>query len=336
MIEFHLDVDVLGNARFAFSPLAELGSSLRLLGQPRPAHLHTPWLRQVRPRLSEVDIDLLLAMAPPGRWAPEFLFPLATGPQTTLESQLQTLTTTAAETLRESLTKVWEGGDLPGRARDLLAAGPRAPAILAEALWEYWDVAIAPYWSRMCGVLEGDVSHRAAMSLNEGLLGLLADLHPEVTLHGHTMRIDKPHHADATYEGSRLTLLPSVFVWPNLIIGHSSPGAFELTYAARGVGRVWEDVEGVARTGDTLGALLGRTRGTILAMVAVPMSTTQIAHTLGQSPGSINQHLSVLRDGGMVRSWRSGRSVLYQQSALGTSLVAVNRPTDTGVRREGE
>ena len=97
----------------------------------------------------------------------------------------------------------------------------------------------------MCGVLEDDVSHRAAMSLRDGLFGLLSDFHPEVTLaqDSRAMLIDKPRFADAAYSGAALTLVPSVFVWPRLVVSHSEPGAFEGTYAARGVARVWEGMD---------------------------------------------------------------------------------------------
>jgi len=330
VIDFELSVDVLGNTRFAFSPLAEVCCSLRLLGMPQPAHLHTPWLRQVCDRLAGVDMELLTAVAPPGKWATSFLFPRASGTQTTIEQQLEELTRLSPDKLRADLEKVWADQGPPGRARELIAAGPKGPGILAEAIWEYWDAAIAPYWVTMCGVLEDDVSHRASRALSGGLFDLLADLHPEITLVGHTLSIDKPQHHDASYAGAVLTLVPSVFVWPRLVVGHEVEGAFELTYAARGVGRVWEGVEAQTRPDDPLGALLGRTRATILAMLAVPRSTTQVARELGQSPGSISQHLSVLKESGMVTSWRTGRSVLYRQTPLATSLVAVNVAANQG------
>src|SRR5215217_7799933 len=80
---------------------------------------------------------------------------------------------------------------------------PRAPGVLAEAIWDYWDAAIAPHWPRMCGVLEGDVSHRLTRLVSDGLFGLLADLHPDVALDGHLLNIDKPHHATARFTAPR-------------------------------------------------------------------------------------------------------------------------------------
>lgn len=334
MIEFQLSHDVLGSTRFAFSPLAEVAASLGLLARPQPAHLHAPWLQRVRPLLDEVDMELLLALVPKSRWAPAFLYPRAHGPETSLSVQLEALTRTDPADLAQDLVKVWEGRPIPRRAADLVSAGAGGPALLAEAIEAYWEVAITPYWTRICGVLEDDVSYRATLSLRGGLFDMLSDLHPEVRLRENhrVLTIDKPAFADATYEGAVLTLVPSVFVWPRLVVSHTEPADFELTYAARGVGRVWEGLDAKATESDRLGALLGRSRATILAMTQVPMSTSQIARRLGQSPGSVNQHLAVLRDAGMVTSWRSGRSVLYRQTALGASVLAVAKAGGKNVR----
>jgi DNA-binding transcriptional ArsR family regulator len=201
-------------------------------------------------------------------------------------------------------------------------SGDLGPARLAEAVWTYWQVAIHPYWSRICGVLEDDVSYRAARSLAGGLFALLADIHPEVTLEGDRLFVDKPHHADAAYDGAQLTVIPSVFAWPNLLLSHSRDASFELTYAARGVGRVWEGITAEEEQPDALAALVGRTRALILQRLAIPASTTQLARDLGQSPSAVSQHLSVLRSSGLLTNSRSGRSVLYRQTPLATSILA--------------
>ena len=144
-------------------------------------------------------------------------------------------------------------------------------------------MAIRPYWVRIAGVLEEDVTYRASRSVSGGLFELLADLHPEVKLEDGLLRINKPHHAPATYLGEELTRLPSVFVWPALIIGHSRPGKFELTYAARGVARVWEGLSQEPMPEDPFGAMGGRTRAAVLLRLAVPMSTTQLARDLARA-----------------------------------------------------
>jgi DNA-binding transcriptional ArsR family regulator len=90
--------------------------------------------------------------------------------------------------------------------------------------------------------------------------------------------------------------------------------------------------------GNSLGNLLGRTRAAVLGLTAVPTSTTAIARELGQSPSTISQHLSVLREAGLVNARRSGKSVLYSQTPLAISVVKAEeakaklRPPD-GSRR---
>jgi DNA-binding transcriptional ArsR family regulator len=304
--------------------MAEVTLSLRLLGCPQPTHIHAPWLRQARQRLDGVDLPLLLAVTPPGKWVLSCLMPPSPGPQVTIEEQLRGLTETHPDSIRRDLEEVWgEEPTLPRRVQELVDAGAAGLGRLAETLWDYWDAVIEPYWTKICAVLEDDVSFRVAAQVNGGLYALLEDLHPEVSLEGNLLHVD----ATATYEAHTMTLTPSVFAWPGLILDDGEGDRFGLTYAARGVGRVWEGLSSMDRTDeeDPLAALLGRTRAAILEMTAVPMSTTQIAHQMGQSPGSVNQHLSVLRDSGLVVSRRSGRSVLYRQTPLAQSMIAAQQ-----------
>lgn len=334
VITYVLSTDVLGHTRFTFSPLAEATMSLRLLGSPHPTHIHGPWLREARTRLEGVDLSLLLAVAPPGKWVVTGLTPPSTGPQVTIEEQLETLTHLSPDELRADLEDVWEDQPTrrPRRVQEVIDSGARGPGLIAEALWDYWDAAIKPFWARICAVLEDDVSYRVAAQMQGGLFALLQDLHPEVSLDGNLLRVDKPHHATATYHAHELDLTPSVFAWPGLILQDGQGDRFGLVYSARGVGRVWEGLDTMDRSDDDpLADLLGRTRAAILQMTDVPMSTTAIARQLGQSPGSVNQHLSILRGSGLVVSRRSGRSVLYRQTPLAQSMIAAQQVARRGV-----
>ena len=87
---------------------------------------------------------------------------------------------------------------------------------------------------------------------------------------------------------------------------------------ARGIGALWEP--GRAAPPAALAALLGPRRASILAALRAPRSTTELARALELSPGSVSQHLGVLRDAGLVSSHRVGRSVLYVRSPVGRQL----------------
>jgi DNA-binding transcriptional ArsR family regulator len=330
VITFQLSGEVLGRTRFAFSPLSEVTHSLRLLGRPHLTHLHARWLHLTRSRLSGVDLPLLLAVTPPGKWIPSCLVPIAETTRVTIEEQLTDLTHLPPEGLMADLAQIWGDRPRPACLTDLMEAGARGPGILAERLWEYWTVAIAPHWPRICAVLEADVAFRMGALAERGLFALLDDLHPEAIVQGHDLLVNKPHHADATYRATQLVLTPSVFGYPNLTLEDGEPGAFGLAYPAHGVGRVWEGLEPPDHeTDNQLAALFGRTRAAILERAALPVTTTQIAREFGQSPGSVSEHLTVLKANGLLSSRRTGRSVLYWQTPLAQSMIGTQRPSAT-------
>jgi DNA-binding transcriptional ArsR family regulator len=110
-------------------------------------------------------------------------------------------------------------------------------------------------------------------------------------------------------------------------------GQFGLTYAVRGIARVWEGRGAPTVTdAESLAALLGRARAAILRRTSVPMSTTQLARELQQSPASVNEHLAVLRNAGLLTSRRSGRSVLYRQTPLAEYIVSAQQDTGGTLR----
>ncbi len=326
MIRFRLSPDVLGTVRLALSPLAEVGGSLRLLSCQRPPAVYRPWLRRVRSELGPLDLELLFAISSAERRPLGALYPSAETRDTTIDRQLGVLAARPAGPMLDELIMIWAGCPRPRGLQRLIDAGPAAPRLMAAAIADYWAVAIAPDWARMRAVLEDDVAYRSSRSASGGLFSLLADLHPEATLDGHLLKIDKPQYPDADYDGNHMTLVPSIFLWPALILDHEAT-AFELTYPARGIGRVWETTA-ERPDPDTLGALIGTSRSTILQLLAVPMSTTQVAGRLDQSAATVSRHLSILRDSGMVVSWRSGRSILYRRTPLATSLIDGQRRVD--------
>ena len=68
--------------------------------------------------------------------------------------------------------------------------------------------------------------------------------------------------------------------------------------------------------------MLGRSRATLLGDLDAPRTTTDLAARLDMTPGGVSQHLSALRESGLVSSRRNGRQVLYCRSPLADELVA--------------
>ncbi|MFL6056417.1 MAG: ArsR/SmtB family transcription factor [Actinoallomurus sp.] len=76
----------------------------------------------------------------------------------------------------------------------------------------------------------------------------------------------------------------------------------------------------VARA-EAIAAVLGRSRALLLTELEAPASTTELARRTGISPAGVSQHLTALRDAGMVSAHRAGRSVLYARTAIAESFL---------------
>jgi DNA-binding transcriptional ArsR family regulator len=61
----------------------------------------------------------------------------------------------------------------------------------------------------------------------------------------------------------------------------------------------------------------------VLLALDRPGTTTELARALRLTAGGASQHLAVLREAGLVRGHRVGRSVLYLRTAAGDDLLAV-------------
>ncbi|WP_084743049.1 ArsR/SmtB family transcription factor [Amycolatopsis australiensis] len=202
---------------------------------------------------------------------------------------------------------------------------------LVQALRGYAEHTLAPVRSHLRAALDAEIAYRAERALRDGLHGLFTDLHAEIRVDRGRLVIAKEHHACAGVAGTSITLVPSVFAWPRLIVVDRSPATVQLHYPVREIGRTWLDAGSAGRNEDPLAALIGSTRARILRELAVPRSTSQIARLLGTSPGGISTHLSTLRRNGLVTATRDGRSVIYRRTTLGASIATVS--SDIGEAR---
>lgn len=331
MIHVRMSVTDMGRMRFAYSPLIEVAESLYMLSSAQVVPLHRTWFDALRDGLRRVDLALLLGVVPAQGYVADFFSAGVNGPATTVEQQLHALSEMPADEIRAEIETVWRGAPLPPVVQDLFVReGTAVGRRLADALAQYWAVAIEPHWRVIRAVLDDDVASRAGELAKGGVGGLLTDLHPQISMRDDVLSIDKLHSWQQDLAGDGLLLVPSVFVWPNLIFAAGPAGPVRLIYPARGVGNVWQTPPPVATDDDALGALLGRSRAAILVALALPHSTTELAVKLGQSPPSVSQHLSVLRHSGLVVSWRSGRRVLYRRTALATSVVEASASAYAG------
>jgi DNA-binding transcriptional ArsR family regulator len=293
----------LSRLRFARSPLVEVVEGLWMLASGRIRAPFRDWHRRVRGRLHELDTALLDAVIPGQPVIADFLM---AEQATDIDTQLSGIACCTTEVMHADLADVWAGLTPPPILREI------TPRRVADALHAFWSVAIEPDWPLIRTVLDDDIAHRATVLTEGGTAAVFADLHPDLA----STELSVPASAHAG-----LRLVPSVFTWPFLLVAPGRTGPPSLVYGARRAHTLWGDDTMEPDDDAAVGALLGRTRAAILARLALPITTTELAETLNQSPPTVSHHLSVLRQNGLVTSWRSGRRVLYQRTPLGNGVL---------------
>ena len=325
----------LGRVRFACSPLWEAVTSVRRLAAP--SGLHGPWLAQVQPRLGEIaDLDLLTTVIRPAGYLPDFLHPVPMRREPTFEAQLAALREIEPERVSTELAhlaqhKVAMPG--PGRAQRqaALAEAAAAPDValdrLVTALAAYWRVAIEPHWPAMRALLHADLAHRLEELAAGGVRQVFRTLHPSVRLNGEWLHVVKYYDGTADLGEQEVVLIPCVFAWPDVLVRTAEPSA-ALTYAPRGVGKLWESRATRARS--PLAGVLGTTRAAILTQLDLPMATEHLAVQLDLAAPTVNVHLKALQEAGILASRRAGRHVLYRRTELGDQLYAAGSTGQAG------
>jgi DNA-binding transcriptional ArsR family regulator len=319
-VRFAFSASDMARTRFAVSPLWEVVASVRAFQSAGPHSVHRRWRDGVAPRLSAAGLDrgLLMDLVPPTGYTPDFITPPPGSGVATLRAELREVAATPAEEVRRELDAY---GLRTARIEEMDADPADGLARLTAEISTYWELALAPYWSRVQAVLEADVFHQARRLAADGAEAVLGDLHPSVRWSAGILTVDKkicPPGADLGGRG--MVLVPSVFAWSGVATTTAAPVVKQLFYPSRGWGSVWHGER--AAVPDAVAAVLGRTRALLLAELAAPASTSELAGRTGLSAGGVNQHLTALRDAGIVSAHRVGRSVLYMRTAVAESLLA--------------
>ncbi|CAL9545813.1 hypothetical protein SUDANB120_04341 [Streptomyces sp. enrichment culture] len=318
--------------RFAVSPRWEVQEAVRTLRRPRRHAHHLPWLRRIRAAAEELDLRPLWLLMPRAGHNPDFLSPPPLGPSAAFEEELARVRTACdadPEAVREDLRRALEctpgaaGSDLGLR---MLADPRRAVRELCDLYEQAWEALVAPHWPRLRHLLEADVLFHSRRLAAGGLEALFDGLHPDLAWAEDTatLSIRRPGHHDRSLGGQGLLLMPSAFVWPDVVGGYDPPWQPTLVYPARGIGALWSAPAGPAP--QALARLLGRGRAQVLTALEEPAATTELAARLGLAPATVSEHLKALHGAGLLVSARHGHRVLYERTPLGIALATGTPP----------
>lgn len=323
----------LMRCRFALSPLCETHEAVRTLRRTARHSYHLPWLRRIHSAVTGLDLTpLWLLMPNPSGYTPDFLGPppaTTGGPPAAIGDELERVRRTDPALAHTEIVRSLASS--PGAAesplgRAMLADPARAVQELADLTEQAWEALLAPDWPRLRDLLEADIAYRARQLAEAGMERLFADLHPGLSWKDGTLSVHTKYRGVMVQElsGRGVLLLPSVFVWPDVVSGFAPPWQPAVIYPARGVGNLWQ--RPTPDSAQALARLLGANRAAVLSELDDPASTTALAARLGLAPSSVSAHLTALRDAGLLISRRVHHQVLYERTPLGIALLAGGAP----------
>ncbi|MEU4192079.1 winged helix-turn-helix domain-containing protein [Kribbella sp. NPDC026611] len=316
MSEFLVDADTLANARFGTSQLVETVSALRLLRAPVEPWFR-PWkdahLAAYQAQLAANPLWSALLESAFGRsWVADFLTVPPSEPDLDLESGLDLLTSLDDDHIRADLSVVRT--PLP----PILLASHGLAAAAADLLRWIWKTTVEADWPRRLRLLQADIVSRTSRLSEQGWSGVLHGLGPDVRWLGEgRIQVNRWDYPVTDVRGRDLMFIAAHT--QRVGVTWRLPDRFALTYPVTGIFATTEPAT------EPLVQLLGRNRAQILVSAVQPVSTTLLVATTGLSLATVSDHLKILTEAGLLERRRSGRSVLYWQSATGRQLIHTAR-----------
>jgi DNA-binding transcriptional ArsR family regulator len=210
--------------------------------------------------------------------------------------------------------------------RRLLADPASVRAWLRRLFEDCEEAFFADTWRRVSVQLAADARHKSELLRRKGLAEALHAVSPALTLESGGTMISADKLADGRTTatdpavGAGLTLLPSSFGWPHLMVVHAPGwqpvihypvGAPELPGAAT--------VELLTRRMEALAHPMRMRMCRYLGRATY--TTSELADALGVTAPEISRHLTVLKKAELVSTRRRGRYVLHQLDVAGVARL---------------
>jgi DNA-binding transcriptional ArsR family regulator len=309
-------------SRFAISPLVETMHAQWVLAGRARAGVHAEWAGRWRATYQELVREhpaLRAAAAISGNTGAanvDFVAPPPTAVDVAFEDELAAMRETPLEQAHAEIARVLASRPpVAAWVRELLL-GPQVVRRLADAYQALWTEILSHDWPRFRAILQRDVAQRAGRLAAYGWEAALQDFSPRVH-----WRRDGRIEVELRSAGGPLRLggrgllfLPSAFM-SGIAVYLEEAWPYAMIYPARGIAAAPPPPDA------DLSLLIGRSRARILAELAEPATTTQLAALLGQSVGTIGEHVAALRRTGLITGTRTGRGVLYARTPLGDALI---------------
>lgn len=327
VLRLYFTSDDIGRIRIARNPdpLWELVLAVHMLRR-QPGDLQfAHWRSYVNAALRRAELgsrlSLLLALLPPIGYFPDFLNPIAASRG--LEHGLEAIRSTPLPVLQRDIQQLARSRQLPRSAGPLATGSPSALVELTKTMQTCYDVTIAPYRPTIETVLTRDRDVRMTALANQGVDGLFDSLRPQVRWSRGELRIPAHRDQELHLDGRGLLLIPAYFCIraPLTMFDPDLPPV--LVYPAQR-----QPNEALLQRDNprltALPALIGATRTAVLDAIGDrrTATTTELARHLAISMASASEHTRVLRDAGLITSYRDRNCMQHQLTPLGRALRA--------------
>jgi DNA-binding MarR family transcriptional regulator len=323
----HFTTQDLARTRIAEAPipLMELSCAARVLqGHSQPALLDA-WRHRVFPRLPP-QARMALSLIPPVGWSPTFLSPAQAG---TFQEVLDQVRASPHAQIHAQLAAIAEHQPIPSWTHSL-TDDPAARTHLYDGLTHLCTHLLGPYWTQITSCFTADRSLRMRQVVTGGIGHLLAQANPQWlrwTPDVLEVRMTNGTDYDLHLAGQGILLVPSVFCTRSLVDSDAQPQP-TVTYPAglhHPLGRLTALAPQHLAQGSSaaITALLGHTRATVLNTIAEHpgCSTTELAILTGIAPSSASEHATILRQAGLICTFRHRNTALHSPTDLGCALL---------------
>lgn len=323
MLRIYFTSDDVARTRIAPAPdpLWELIMALQMLRPQEGDLLFREWRSTVRATIRRAalgdPLQLLLALTPTVGYFPDFLNPSAAIHG--LEHGLEAIRRTPKAALGNDMRHLARSRPLPDDAQRLASGEPTGLIELTDTMRACYRLAITPYQRTIDAAVDRDRRLRLNALAANGVEGLLTSLRSTMFWSSGELRIPTHRDQELHLNGRGLLFIPSYFcLTPTTMLDPALPPVVVYPVAKQDtVGQKGHH----ART-DQLRALIGTTRATLLQALAVhPTTTTEIARHVGISASTASEHTTVLRQAGLIASYRDRNRVLHHATTLGLALI---------------